>query len=317
MRRSSLLGLLLIIIGVFFLFTLTSSSFSWDSLWSKISKDINYERQFAVEKIEELDIETSSTNIEFVQSKDNQGRALLTGKVAGLFGKKVELNVDEQQNKLVIRSKHNSIGIGYFSAKLVIELPEKVWNKVTVNSTSGNIKLNHLQAAESQIKLNSGNLTVDQLISQKADLDATSGNLKVTNSRIASLSLKTNSGGITANIMDASQIQFKSTSGNVTINGETIVVDGKVTSGNVKLTADEIIGDSKLQVTSGNITVNLKKAPVDLAINYEGSSGTGRIKQDGFKYTYEGKHNNSFKGAFGEGSIALNVKTSSGNFTLQ
>ncbi len=322
MNRSAKTGLILIIIGVAALYFVSNidGRFSLSNFWSKISEEINTEKTVSIENIDQVDISTSSIDVTLTRGSGDQARIRLEGRISGTFSKDIELHVEEKNDKLVIGTNNTSgfgIGIGYMNVDLIVELPEKNWNDINVNTTSGNIKLDQLQSIKLTANSSSGNIASERLQSTEAFFKSTSGNVKIEQLVSDSVELKSTSGNISAYEVEASDVNFNSTSGNVKLTGGDMAVEGKTTSGDIKLEINSLNADSKLSSSSGNVKVNLQTTPSDLAVEYNGSSGNGKQRIDGFTYTYEDNDNHAFKGNFGAGSKLLSVKTSSGNFTLQ
>ncbi len=318
MRRIA--GFLLIIIGIFALIFLSTSSGSgsFSNFWNKFTKDINEEQRFNIEQLRNITIETTSTNVQLVRTTEQEASIKLTGSITGTFNKEVSLAFDVNGDHATIGVSQNkwNVGFGINNVKLLVELPEKAWDNVSILGKSSNISVEHLEANELDINTNSGNITLASINSNTLSASANSGNIKLDEVVGDKFGFNTNSGNITTSSLDTSDIVFYSKTGNVTIDGTNYKVDGTTSSGNIKLLASSIMSSSNLQANSGNIKVELREEPTDLSLEFNANSGKGSVRADGFTYQFKDSKKHSFKGAFGSGRNSLAVKTNSGNFTL-
>lgn len=321
MKRKSSLGLFLVIVGVLALvYTLTNQGENPLKLISKhFTHDVYLEDTFDLETIKNLSIQERSVNIIIQQSSGTQGTIRLDGYAGRSYAKKLRLAIEQREDTLFLGISGDK-GWKLFdwqSLKLTIELPEKQWNDVNLIVSSGNITMHNLLTQTIDVKTTSGNINMDNIKAAQLSAYATSGNIQASDVEGADHQFKTTSGNISVKQYLVEQLGIKVTSGNIKALEGIGELNANTTSGNITVEADDLLHDTTLKSTSGNVTVALHNDPRSLAIDYDGSSGNGRINKSGFQLTEVTNDRDDLKGAFGSGDIKLHVRTTSGNFTLK
>ncbi|MDX8363453.1 DUF4097 family beta strand repeat-containing protein [Cytobacillus sp. IB215316] len=233
------------------------------------------------EEINKLEIDFTSSDIELQPSADNRFIIELNGKVSAKLKDKFKLEVEEQNDLLKVeflnQNTVSNIGVSIVDITVSVSLPTKIYESITVNTASGNIKTKDVQADKVSTSTASGNITVDDQEAITSSFEVASGNMYLTNVV----------GNVTAH----------SSSGNITLNNEE-------SSGNISANA-----------SSGNVNIEYVKAPSSLYINFKATSGNGSVKLDGV--SYEEKSNDRIIGTIGSGDHELIVDIISGNFNLR
>ncbi|MFD2115050.1 DUF4097 domain-containing protein [Paenibacillus yanchengensis] len=322
MKKSSLGGLLLVVIGIALLLVLTTDSgaTSFQKLWSSLSKEINLQEQLPTDLLEQLVIDTSSVNVVVRKGQQPEATAHLTGTVRGLANKDYFLDLQENDAKAILSAGTNSnniLQIGFSNVKLIVTLPEKTWSALTIQTKSGNINVAEQLADELVIQAKSGNVTASELSAANIDIQTASGNVKLEQLDSFKVNLQTSSGNVKVKQLHAEKLQFNTQSGNANFDGGAMQVIGETKSGNMKLELDAITEDSLLQANSGNVKVKLREKPTNLTVDFIGNSGKGSISKTGFEYRLKNNDRHNFIGQFGSGEMKLEVKTRSGNFSLE
>lgn len=261
-------------------------------------------------------------------------------------GNQLEVEVDV--------SKRFSFGLNILNVTLTVELPEKHWDLVDVKLGSGNIATTNITGNIVKMKTGSGNIKVDRLETHTIDIHASSGNIKGSQFNAEQTTVRTGSGNIQITGYEGTSLQVMTSSGNVNLNeivtgtldmrlrsgnlrtedfqADTVTFDlssgdvkllrgegtikGATSSGSIRVEVDSLHHDMNLRTGSGNVTVRSAHQPESLSVDYQGGSGRGKVRWDDFKVTQNSNNGKSLRGQFGSGEAQLQVRTGSGNFTL-
>lgn len=317
--KRSILGIILIAVGLVSLVYLLYSG--GDSLFNRLFslKELKLEETADTSSIRRIHIQSGSTNVSVVRGKTASAVIRLQGKGSQSVVDGMSLDVTNEGDALRIHangSKERWFIPGWKFVKLTVELPDKMWDNVTLEASSGNIELADLSSDQIAIDGKSGNLSAIRMRAGELAAELRSGNMDLRQIESGTIDLKLSSGNIELAKFKAEQLNFETSSGNAKLIDGHAKLIGKATSGNINLEASSLQHDADLQTQSGNIRINLDKTPASLAIDYRASSGNGKIGMDGFVYNVKSHDRDVIKGSFGKGEVKLNVRTASGNFSL-
>lgn len=342
------IGVLLIIaglIGVLFIFnpTMADKSGEWlsqagDNLLNTATQEVNIEKTIDASGIENVAVETGSVDVQLVRGSTDHIAVRLHGRVSNYDADSISLQVTPKGETLrlgVQLPDGVQFGVHIFDVKLTVELPERQWNGLQVAVGSGNVEAERLNSALMEVSTGSGNIRANGIEARTAALQASSGNITTENIHAESFTVQTKSGNIGIRDVEAAEMEVMAGSGNVrvetyksnvlnfrTSSGNMRLADGHAKlngesgAGNITIETDELQYDADLKAGSGNVMVNLTKEPADLAVDFSGGSGSGRIRWDGMRYEEQDKKDHTLRGAFGNGGTMLKVRTRSGEFTL-
>ncbi|KOR89156.1 DUF4097 family beta strand repeat-containing protein [Paenibacillus solani] len=306
--------LLLLMMNPWNIFSDVQFGFSWES------KKINEEKTWAANDVQALKVDTGSSNIAIIKGNSDDIKVRLDGKVSKTNADQVRLKAEATGDTLVVgidMPEGIQFGIRITDLELTVELPEKQWKDAEIRSGSGNIEIDGLRGDTVSVKLSSGNMDIQDVKAGSLTAHTSSGRIKVADMEAESLKLTSGSGNISAERYHATTLSFQNGSGNVELKDGESAVQGKTGSGNIRLEAERLIYDTDLQVGSGNVTIDLEQEPTSLKVDYQGSSGGGKIQWDGIQYELKNEDRNKLKGTFGSGEAVLKVRTGSGNFRLE
>ncbi|MFS0836509.1 DUF4097 family beta strand repeat-containing protein [Paenibacillus sp. 1P03SA] len=318
MRRN--MGFLLIGVGVLALLYYFNpvGVFSWNGLSFK-TQDIHLEKTAEGAPLQNIIVETGSADARIVKGEGNQVNVRLDGSVSKKQAEKFQLKVDSKGDTLSVGIEEPSeigVGVTIVNVELVVELPEKNWNSVRVQSGSGNIELESLKGNAVETKAGSGDTSLREIKSDKLVADAGSGAISVTDVQGDAIMLKADSGDIRAEQYAANSLKFEGHSGNVELKQGKASLQGETHSGDIRLEAGEILRDADLKSGSGNVKIELSEEPKSLAVDFEGGSGNGSVDWENFSSEEKNEKKDRLKGKFGSGEVKLKVRTGSGDFHL-
>jgi hypothetical protein len=227
-------------------------------------------------KFEEIEIKTTSSNIEFVIA-NRYGFEYMANAI-------LETTYSNENGKLTITqdAKPLLFSLNFWSFKndyVKIYLPENAKLKnVKISNVSGNITVANMTAENLDINATSGNTTINNITTAIFSLDKTSGNVKINDCNTGIMNVRLVSGGLKAENIETGSMKVNLTSGNVTLDGKLSGMnDIKSISGNVTLNLQGEKKDynSDISVVSGNVTVDGNKTKT---YEYENAEAVNSLK---------------------------------------
>ena len=182
----------------------------------------------------------------------------------------VEVDVTSGVLGLKVNDDCNSVSVNATSGDLVIDLKGNC-NTISVATTSGNVSLE-----------------------QTGDAD--------------SASFQSTSGNISTNVGNVAKMDITTTSGGIGVNGKYIKdIATDCTSGNCLLVFEQVPDNTKINATSGNITVKIPK-DAGITLNVDTTSGD-------FNYDYSfSKQGDTY--VSGDGTAHVEISATSGDVNL-
>ncbi|MBM7586113.1 DUF4097 and DUF4098 domain-containing protein YvlB [Bacillus pakistanensis] len=297
MNKVFLVALLILGIGTVGVLAVTF----FQSSFSKV--DIHKEERVESSKVEDIEINTSSADVEIVPSEGNEVVILLDGKINKDLEDKYEFQVYHSGNKLNIDYliDENTIGIKLGSVqdtKLQVKVPSKVLNHLQVTTSSGDISMDDLKANQIIVKSTSGDQSIIGTETQEhIALSSTSGKIKTRENSMNTADFITTSGNIDVNDLSSKNAVYETSSGDIVFNGE------------------QLKSDMEFTTSSGDVAIKFSQTPKSVKVDFKGSSGEPDISVDGL--LFEDKSENSAVGVKGNGDYEIKVRTSSGDLTLE
>ena len=188
-------------------------------------------------------------------------------------------------------------------------------NTITFNASSGSVKVKNLEThGKCSIRTSSGSIRASFLKSDSSIvLQASSGSVKVEDIESKAFSVRATSGSLNVRDITTELAALQTTSGSILAYDIIGNLTADASSGSIKLTNKDLIGEWGLRTSSGSVSVKLL-VPNSIFVKFKGSSGSGRVDIE--KVEYQMKSDHAFIGQIGSGENKLNVHTSSGSFRL-
>lgn len=234
----------------------------------------------ATEK-EEVDMQTittidvSSSNEEVILKETDGKTATIewTGKVKKDTTDRLStqtdgdtLTIDMKQEEL----KLFSFGFDFYQGKLVISLPKKVYEAISVQNANGSIHVTHTQADKLDIMTNNGTINLQQLATNAIQAETANGKVIVKNVT-GDITGHSNNGSLTLITPELDRnVDLKTNNGKITVQTEKVPTNAKVEAdtdnGSIEIFGEEIHskiygnGDQhiKLKTNNGSITMENK-----------------------------------------------------------
>jgi len=192
----------------------------------------------------------------------------------------LDANVEYLGNQLIIDTRDHErrrgiqlLGFGLFSLprEITVHLPAGLADSVRITSTSGSICMDGISTTLLEIRSTSGNVNGRNLNFTNGTLESTSGNINI-------------------NDVGWNNINVQTTSGRIRITG-----------------ADIREGSTRLQVTSGNINLEVSGRRDDFTYSFTSVSGSVRVN---------GERLRGRTGTGGRGEHPITMNVTSGNIRL-
>lgn len=234
-KKLFIIAIVLIVIGV------VGCIFTYNSAIK--SSEIDESKSVDYENIDAIQINTIATNVEVIATKNQKEASFhLQGKIKG--SKKPKLSVNVDGTKLIVdleEKKGNTFwfmlgpNISSDSLKLKVYVPEKLLNSVAIDTVSGDLHVENIQARTLTFSSISGDIDGEKLQSEKATIESVSGEVKI-----------------------------KEIIGKIKVSS---------TSDDIELSMKDLIYPMQVESTSGDIEVRIENEPTDVAFQVNSVSG--------------------------------------------
>lgn len=304
MKRNN--GWLFVILGLITIiyFTWISPGFGQGFLFSERNTG-THEVEDSLVGIKEIHITGSSANIQVVPEESNEFSASLNERGT----KKFELFASKHGDVLKLELKRKKrkflpqfINFNFFrsEARLTVKVPQQYDNELSLNVVSGNIAVKGspeqpLQLATLDVSATSGNITMIHLDLTKLVYTGTSGNIKADNIR-------------------AEQTEWTAKSGNAKLSQVQGNIKVRLTSGNLNIDLEELSGTIDANITSGRTVLDL---PDDANFTLNAQVKSGMINCDFPLADATIESHRKWKGTYGSGEHAIDLKATSGMITIR
>ena len=254
------------------------------------------------DKIDQIDITHTSTDVKIIPTKDQNMTVELNGKVSKRVKDQYKLEVKEDGEKVkiaVIRDDNqwfSGLDLNNSNVDLNLKLPEKIYELIHINLSSGDMDLNEIQAKEVSLITSSGDINVKKgEVEKRLSINSSSGDLMLQNLKAETLHVDLASGDSSIKHTETKSVMLASKSGNVQMNDVKGDIEVVVSSADTKIVNNEMNSDIKIESSSGDVDIHFQKQPQSLNLNYDGVSGEGTVQLDGMLYEEKSDHTNERK----------------------
>ena len=221
-------------------------------------KVLDDKRKFGrLDEVNKLVINTSSINVNFIQSDSTDIEVYLHG--IGYIKGEITFNTELIKGTLQIDLDFTGHLINS-SITLDISIPkEKKLNGIDINSTSSDMDIRKITSNYIDVKTSSGDVSIhDSTILEEARISATTGDIEVEKSSLASLNIKSSSSDVDICFTSVKKdIAVETVSGCITIDGGSAdSIKLKSSSGDVELDHFEVRKDIFIETTTGDVDIS-------------------------------------------------------------
>ncbi|MCO7125825.1 DUF4097 domain-containing protein [Sporolactobacillus shoreicorticis] len=273
----------------------------------------------SVNEIKKINVEASSLDVEIKKTNRDQ----LSAEVKGWGNKQmiqgVKLAINKKGDTVRVTAERNqsffTFTIGW--SKLVIEVPERQYNRIAVITRSGDLTAQNLQADQLSLTTRSGTITAEHNQSSgRFDIETSSGDVDLRDNQARDeASIKANSGDLNVSETETKSLILETGSGTIDVQQFRGSLTANANSGDITIRNDKISGSIDAQTGSGNVALHFTEEPESVSVNYYGGSGEGTVDLKGF--LYKEKTEKRIIGQKGDGEYKIKVRTNSGDFSLK
>ncbi|MGO4889554.1 DUF4097 family beta strand repeat-containing protein [Anaerobacillus sp. MEB173] len=321
MNRNTVLGIVLFVIGILVLavgLKAINSSQSVFALFSNMEEI--YESKVVEEEIISIDIRSSSPSVSMIPSNRDDILIELNGEVNSKLANSFSLDVKTSGEKLTIyvnrksETIRNIFGTNIINVNLDVFVPEKIYNTISITTSSGKISISDMHGESFDLTASSGSIDTSNISAEKElHVKTSSGRIEVTASNADSIDSRASSGAVTFNDIRTKNVRVATSSGKIELNNVAGEIKADASSGRITINNEELLGNIHVSTSSGRVDIRLNETP-SAVVDFKGSSGKGSVNIPGF--LFEEKLNNQIYGNVGSGEYTIKVRTSSGGFDL-
>jgi len=240
-----------------------------------------------------VDIDVSGARATIIPEKRNTIKAEISGK-----GKVI---VEKSGKTIKVKYEQSSFSPFQFgsSPKLKIFLPKDYENNVSMRAGSGLVNF-------------SGASKTRPMQLKKLEIELGSGNIELANLQTKEFTFNGGSGIININTLITQNGSIKISSGVVKVNHYQGKLDANVSSGLLHIQMDKLKDDVKIDVSSGQMKLDL---PDNANFNLNSHIGSGLLKCD-FPLVNRSQEKKKISGIHGTGEHNLKISVSSGIATI-
>jgi lia operon protein LiaG len=302
-KKTSKIALLLVVISIGF--SLISAKIHGTSMFesykgaSSISGEgsIDEIKEFDINSISKVFVDTVSSDINIILSKDNNIKIHFHGTTSEMSGApKLETSQSGDELEISIKYPKQIMSLFNFSldTKLDIYIPESYKKSMSIETVSGEVSIDKVQTENFKVHTTSGDVDIKSLVANITDFNSVSGSINIKD-------LSSKSSG------------FKTTSGDIKIEAITGDIKARSVSGSIKALYKEFNNDIDAETVSGDVDLNL---PQDSQFKVDFSTTSGELDND-FPIVMTGKvDKRDIKGTVGNGEKTIRIKTVSGDAAI-
>lgn len=270
-------------------------------------KEINEEKSFAMEEIDEIQVTMSNVPVHFIRTEtSNEVRFHLYGKSM----QEIKLAAEMSGKTVAVAAKRKIDGPIPEDMFFEVFLPANYEKNLSVKTSAGVVKMDSFDLASFTLNTSSGGLEAEQINAEKISITTSSGKLNIKKLDAQELKLKGSSSAINVDECTAKQAGIETSSGAITLKNSSGSFDFKGTAGNVTVSYKEFEDQNvKVETSTGSVTVEL---PGTAEFLLDANTSTGKIRCD-FPINTAGK---KVEGQIGTKSNKVSLKTTTGSINI-
>lgn len=276
----------------------TFSCWHWGWNWGRNSSSSSklISKQVSAKDISDIDLDTTSADIDFRKSSDSNIRAII---YAPSNYKQSDFNITQDNGDFKIAQDSFAKNLFWFGDNTVhieVDIPDSYGNDLNVHNTSGDCRfMGDFSLRNVSLNQTSGDFDANALSVQTLTCKETSGD-----TRIASINAQKYY-NVSAQTGD---LHLDEVSGAGSINN---------TTGDVTVNYKNISGESRVSATTGDINIGLREG---CNTEYDASATLGDIRSD-LSYDDSDHDNRHIHGKFGNGPLQdLDAVVTTGDITI-
>lgn len=284
MKKTTTISLGLIVIGVILIMISVISSKDKDETLNLSNKDYTEYTYECKNSISEINLTDSSNTINILCG--NVDKPVIHYYEAEDY---MEYDISENGDTLNFTRKSNKNNINFYfgidlqDTSVTVTIPKDYKKKLSVNTTSGSIRLNDCDFSDLSVKSSSGSNSLEKINASNMIVSSSSGSIHFKEIKTSSLDSECTSGSVSFENTDAKDMTVRTTSGSIKFNTvETSSLKSSASSGSIRL--NDVTADSlSASATSGVISFsNLSSDIINLKTTSGSISGDINGKEDDY-----------------------------------
>ncbi|EST11503.1 DUF4097 family beta strand repeat-containing protein [Sporolactobacillus laevolacticus] len=273
----------------------------------------------SVHGVKEISVDTSSIDVQIVKTKSDKLSAEVNGWGNKQMLQNIEFTMKREGNVLHLSAskeeRYFMVTFGW--TKLVVKVPDKEYDRITVDAGSGDLSVENLRAGHLSLTSGSGEISAKNNKSTgNFIVQTTSGDIDMQHNQARNeANVSANGGELTLSDLTAKSSRLETTSGDIDVQRFSGSLIAQANSGEIEIKSNQLSGDIDAEATSGDIDIDFVQEPDSLSVDYRGGSGEGTVDLKGF--LYKEKSESVIIGKKGEGKYKIKARTNSGDFTLK
>ncbi|MHB8062667.1 MAG: DUF4097 family beta strand repeat-containing protein [Ruminiclostridium sp.] len=304
MKNRFEMKVLLIVIGVIAIMSILGlGSLSW--------REINEEKSFALEEINEIQVTMSNTPVHIIRTEASEEvKFRLYGKSMQQI--KLEAKINNKTVVVETKRKHElPIPEDMF---LDIYIPKEYGKNLSIKISSGIVKLDSLDLASFTLNTSSGGMEAEQLNAQEISINTTSGKLNIKKLAAKELEIKGSSSAVNIDECIVDEGTIESSSGSITFKNSSGNFNFKGTAGNISVAYKEFEDQNiNIKTTAGNVTLEL---PSTAEFLLDAKTTSGKFQSDFPVKTMGNADKRKIESQIGTKNNKVFLQTSSGSIKL-
>lgn len=327
---SAVLVIALVLLVLFFRFGKVGWGGNNMSSWNfgNRSEFVTVKEETVTSQVKNLSLEWISGQLNVKKSEDASVRIVQTARAD--FPQDQLFTLSENGGKLSVEDGRGGFRISFFNwnsaaSDLTVYLPEQEFENFKIRTTSADLEAPGLKSGkidfgtvsgvirtdgsfgEAELSTTSGDMDLSGTVEGKLGLYTTSGRISLGDLTADRLEAKTTSGDLTSDSLRVNTVSAKTVSGVIRLEGSVNELDANTTSGDVMVMTDVPMTRMNIGTVSGYCSLDM---PDNGGFTAKFSKVSGKFKTD-FPTTQDGDTY-----VYGDGSAQFQVKTTSGDFSL-
>jgi len=266
---------------------------------------------FSIEALKHIEVVTSNVDVEVKIHEQPSMEIILhtyeDGPILETLYENDILKINTQKKK----SKNTIIGFS-FNLLLEIRIPNLAVCNWNIRTGSGNLNMEEIITDTLFIGSNSGDVRIKNVKGDQVDIKTTSGDVMVKRSYAEEIAIHTSSGDMYLKKVTAETIRAKTSSGEVRIRGFIGNIIGNTGSGDIDIS---LVTNESIDLKAGSgdikIAVDKKKGSTGIFINTGSGDIVTKLPIEMIK-----KESKEVIGKIGDGEGAIHIHTGSGDVLL-
>ncbi|GIN92329.1 hypothetical protein J6TS1_25060 [Siminovitchia terrae] len=280
-KKVSIIALVLLIVGI---------AGSLLTVKSKMTGTEVSETKTVQGNFSNIDVNTNSSRIEILPTKDSTATAELSGEVGK--GEKFTFDADVKHDTLLVRLKNKQkfIHFDFYPTSplsLKVYLPEKEYDSMQIKNNNGRVHVERMETEELIVDIDNGRIELSDIKGSSVRAKSANGRIDAKNIRGASFTTRLYNGRI--NLED--------------VEGE---ISGQTSNGRISLITDNLDRPIDLGTDNGRIEILATKEPENATFDIR--VGNGKVNVFG--------EPNRKEAVFGNGENLIKLSTSNGSVTV-